>query len=163
MHVSATQAISKETTALCIASSTSIGNFAYQVSTTISQGNATGVVFRAQSLGVYFFLISSNGAYVLGSGQYSAASNGSFKILAGGSSQAIKTGANQANLLTVIARGSTIYLYANQQYLASVNDSTSSIGSDRRFRGKYAGRSGGCRVQRYSGMAAISGGATLLL
>lgn len=128
LHVSATQAISKETTALCIASSTSIGNFAYQVSTTISQGNATGVVFRAQSLGVYFFLISSNGAYVLGSGQYSAASNGSFKILAGGTSQSIKTGANQANLLTVMARGSTIYLYANRQYLASVNDSTSSTG-----------------------------------
>jgi len=33
-----------------------------------------------------------------------------------------------ANLLTVIARGNTIYLYANRQYLASVNDSTSSIG-----------------------------------
>ncbi len=131
MHISATQAISKGTAALCVARSTNFGNFAYQVSTTISQGNATGVVFRAgllQAVGVYIFIISSNGGYVLGSGQYSAASKGSFKLLAGGSSQAIKTGVNQSNLLTVIARGSTIYLYANQQYLASVNDSTSSIG-----------------------------------
>ncbi len=131
MHISATQAISKETAALCLARSTNFGNFAYQVSTTISQGNATGIVFRAgllQAVGVYIFIISSNGDYVLGSGQYSATSKGSFKLLAGGSSQAIKTGVNQSNLLTVIARGSTIYLYANQQYLASVNDSTSSIG-----------------------------------
>jgi hypothetical protein len=131
LHVSATQAISKETTAICAASSTSFGNFAYRVSTTISQGNITGVVFRAgllQVVGLYIFAITSNGIYELISGQKSAISNASFKILAGGSSQAIKTGANQANLLTVIARGNTIYLYANQQYLASVNDSTSSIG-----------------------------------
>ena len=132
LHVSATQAISKQTTAICVARSTNFSNFAYQVSTTISRGNITGVVFRAgllQALGLYLFGISSNGAYVLISSQYSATSNVSAKILAGGSSQAIKTGANQSNLLTVIARGSTIYLYANQQYLARVNDSASSVGS----------------------------------
>jgi hypothetical protein len=131
MHISATQVISKETAAICVARSTNFGNFAYQVSTTISQGNITGVVFRVdslQALGLYLFAISSDRVYLLGSGQYGATSKGSFKLLAGGSSQAIKTGVNQANLLTVIARGSTIYLYANQQYLASVNDSTSSIG-----------------------------------
>jgi len=131
LHISATQAISKQTIAMCVASSTNFGNFAYQVSTTISQGNATGIAFRGASLqvvGLYLFAISSDGAYELISGQKSAISNASFKILAGGSSQVIKTGANQANLLTVIARGSTIYLYANRQYLASVNDSTSSIG-----------------------------------
>src|SRR5260221_5948407 len=132
LHVSATQVISKETTAICVAGSTSFGNFAYQVSTTISQGNITGVVFRGagslQAVGLYLFGITSDGTYELISGQKSAISNRSFKILAGGSSQAIKTGANQANLLTVIARGSAIYLYANRQYLASVNDSTSSTG-----------------------------------
>ena len=131
MHISAAQVISKETAAICVARSTNFGNFAYQVSTTISQGNITGVVFRVdslQALGLYLFAISSDRVYLLGSGQYGATSKGSFKLLAGGSSQAIKTGVNQANLLTVIARGSTIYLYANQQYLASVNDSTSSIG-----------------------------------
>jgi hypothetical protein len=34
----------------------------------------------------------------------------------------------QSNLLTVIARGSTIYLYVNQQYLTSISDNTSSSG-----------------------------------
>jgi|SRR5579859_1304881 len=47
----------------------------------------------------------------------------------GADSSAINTGLNQLNLLTVIARGSTFYLYVNKQYLTSVDDSASSIGA----------------------------------
>src|SRR5260370_1159381 len=104
LHVSATQAISKETIAICAASSTSFGNFAYQASTTISQGNITRVVFRGagslQAVRLYLFGITSDGTYELISGQKSAISNRSFKILAGGSSPAIKTGPHSPDLLT---------------------------------------------------------------
>ncbi|MBO0783555.1 MAG: hypothetical protein J2P37_32485, partial [Ktedonobacteraceae bacterium] len=62
------------------------------------------------------------------SGQSNSTSQMSGKILAGGTSSAINTGLNQSNLLTVIVRGNTIYLYINQQYLTSVNDDVSSIG-----------------------------------
>jgi hypothetical protein len=45
-----------------------------------------------------------------------------------GLSPAIKTGLNQPNLLTVIARGSNISLYVNRRYIASVTDNNRSSG-----------------------------------
>jgi hypothetical protein len=43
-------------------------------------------------------------------------------------SSAIKIGLNQSNLIAVVARGSSFYLYVNKQYIARVSDSTSSSG-----------------------------------
>jgi hypothetical protein len=125
LHARATPSGSKLAYSSCVARSTSFGNFAYQVSATILHGDASGLFFRYDALGstAYAFLISSEGVYELAPVQ-----GNNFKVLAGGSSSAINTGLKQSNLLTVIARGSTIYLYVNQQYLTSISDNTSSSG-----------------------------------
>ena len=131
LDLSATAAGSGQpTVGICLAIATNFDNFAYLVNTSVSKGNITGVVFRADPFakGLYLFGINTSGAYVLASDQTDSTGKTNFKQLAEGVSQAIKTGANQANLLAVIARGSTLNLYANQQYLTSVDDSTTSGG-----------------------------------
>ena len=127
----ALHAIASRQASLCFDRSTSFDNFAYQAQATITQGDASGLLFRYDAIGqkAYYFLISSEGFYVLESAQGSSLSTGNYKLLAGANSMAINTGLNQSNLLTVIARGSTIYLYVNKQYLTEVNDSTSSFGT----------------------------------
>lgn len=129
LHASASPAGSKQTTSLCGVRFTSFDNFAYQARATIIQGDTSGLVFRIGAQGSYAFLIYSEGVYGLLLSQVNSLGQGSGKILAGASSSAINTGLNQPNLLTVIARGSTIYLYVNKQYLTSVSDSTLSVGA----------------------------------
>ena len=99
------------------------GDFIYQVQVTIVKGlnGVGGIVFRSEysSTTFYFFTISYNGLYGLNveDGQY-------VNILAFGRSAAIKMGLNQPNLLAVMARGSTLYLYINKQFVRSISDST---------------------------------------
>lgn len=126
----ALHAIASHGISFCLDRSTSFDNFAYQALATITKGDTSGLSFRYDTIGqkAYYFLISFEGFYVLESAQGSRLSAGNYKILAGASSTAIKTGLNQSNLLTVIARGNIIYLYINKQYLTSVSDSTSSFG-----------------------------------
>ena len=50
------------------------------------------------------------------------------KVLVNASTPAIKTGLNQSNQLAVVARGSKMYLYINQQYVDLLTDSSSSSG-----------------------------------
>ena len=127
----ALRATASQQASLCLDRSTSFDNFAYQAQATITQGYIIGLIFRADTISskLYVFAISSDGVYVLESGQSSGLSGNNAKILAGASSTAINTGLKQSNLLTVIARGNTIYLYVNKQYLTSVSDSTSSSGT----------------------------------
>jgi eukaryotic-like serine/threonine-protein kinase len=49
----------------------------------------------------------------------------------------IKSGLNQVNTLAVIARGSSIYLYINQQYITGVSDSTYQAGEIGVFGGNF--------------------------
>jgi hypothetical protein len=123
LHASASPTGSKSTNSVCVARSTSFDNFAYQGRATILQGDTSGLTFRLDASGGYDFFISSEGFYA-----FASFSENNFKVLVVADSSAINTGLNQSNLLTVIARGSTIYLYVNQQYLTSVTDSTSSSG-----------------------------------
>ena len=48
--------------------------------------------------------------------------------LASGKSSAVKTGLNQANLLAVVANGSSFSLYINHQHVKDVSDSTNTHG-----------------------------------
>ncbi|HZR40164.1 MAG TPA: hypothetical protein VFB12_08620, partial [Ktedonobacteraceae bacterium] len=102
-------------------------NFAYQVQATALSGDTVGVVFRADSMGrrLYLFSITTEGVYLL-----SAYDQASFQahVLAGGTSAAINKGQNKANQITVIARGKTIYLYINKQYITKIDDTTSNTG-----------------------------------
>jgi hypothetical protein len=117
----------------CLAQGTDFSDFAYQVQMTIITGDEGGLIFRSNeidpnnplplSTNYYLFAISHDGHYDL-----SYQGDKSKVQLTSGSSPTIKTGLNQPNLLTVIARGGNISLYVNKQYIASVTDSSRGSG-----------------------------------
>ena len=112
----------------CLDTSDTYNNFAIQVQMTIIQGDVAGLTFRADPVGgkLYAFAISPQSGYLLLTDQNGSTT--SAKLLTAGNSQAIHTGYNQQNQITIIARNSNIYLYINKQYLTTVNDTTSSAG-----------------------------------
>lgn len=108
----------------CLANHTQFRDFAYQIEMINHQGEDGGLVFRANTQGeYYYFYISINGSYAL---WLNSGVQG--KILTRGSSQYIRQGNGQANILAVVADGSTIDLYVNHASLATVHDSTYSAG-----------------------------------
>jgi serine/threonine protein kinase len=111
----------------CTARNTIFGNFAYQVQMVIQKGDEGGVIFRFDRALVtfYYFHISTDSAYRLDIDNQ----QGFVRTLSEGTSPAIKIGHNQTNMITVIAQGSSIVLYVNEQYVTSVTDSTYSRGS----------------------------------
>lgn len=114
--------------ASCYAQSSNFSNFALQVQMNIVTGDRGGVIFRADSVNykLYLFRIAQDGSYNL---FLYVDNNGSHaRSLLQGNSSIIHTGRNQNNTLTVIARNANIYFYVNQQYLASISDSTYSSG-----------------------------------
>jgi serine/threonine protein kinase len=104
----------------CMAQKTDFSNFAFEVEMTIIKGDGGGLIFRDNDDKAYRFRISPDGSYDL-------AGLESGKPL-DGTSVAIHTGENQMNRLTVIAQGTTIYLYANKQFIGKINDGNSSKG-----------------------------------
>lgn len=110
---------------ICLARG-SFSNFAFQVQMTIINGPSGGLVFRADgSLSQYYiFGITTSGVCSL----TLVEENLKGRTLNFNSSSAIKIGPNQSNLLTVVARGSNIYLYVNKLFMASVHDSAYSSG-----------------------------------
>ncbi len=89
----------------------------YSIETTVTHIDGTdqypfGMVFASKSNGDhYYFAISGNGSYILGS-----RSNYNFKSITGWTaSDAIKTGNNVANKLRIEKRGSQLSLFINDQ------------------------------------------------
>ncbi len=111
----------------CNASSTSFSNFAFEVQMNIIAGDCGGIGFRNDGSNgkVYFFEVCQNGSYTL----HRYTDNTHQTPLTNNSSSAISTGLNQSNTIAVLASGSTIELYVNQQKIGSVNDSTYSTGT----------------------------------
>ncbi len=109
----------------CFAENTNFKNFAFQIQMTIVNGDAGGLLFRANSSATkfYAFQIASDGSYFLILVQGPSQNT----TLLAGNSPVIKQHSGQ-NLVTVIARGSTIYLYVNKQYIGSATDSTYTSG-----------------------------------
>ncbi len=108
----------------CLAQARNFGDLAYQVQMTIVKGEFGGIVFRVDSSQTkyYTFYIDRYGTYTL---KTSVDNTGKRDYVLGtGTSARFRTGLNQANLLTVIARGSNIYLYINQHYITRASDST---------------------------------------
>jgi hypothetical protein len=103
-------------------------DFAFAVRVTILAGDAAGIVFRASPTASTFFLFSidQTGSYHLD--LYLDQNAADAQRLSGGNSPALNTGLDQENLLTVIAHGPLLYLFANTQYLATVRNSTLSSG-----------------------------------
>lgn len=114
--------------ASCYAQNPNFSNFAFQVQMTILKGDRGGIIFRSDSAATKFYLLrfDQNGTYNLF--VYSGSSGSNAKNLLEGTAPSFHTGANQANKIAVVARGGSIYVYVNQQYLDSVNDSSYSSG-----------------------------------
>lgn len=110
----------------CLAASTNFSNFIYQVQVTIDNGRQGGILFRSNgSKGTfYFFRIGVDGSYALD--LYTSSSVAT--TLTHGFSAAITTGFNRSNQVAVVASGSTLSLYVDQEYVTSVTDTSLSAG-----------------------------------
>lgn len=110
----------------CLAQTTNFSDFAYQVQMTIDTGTQDGIIFRANSItgSFYLFRIGIDSTYALDLYHNSKLA----LTLSSGYSAAIATGLKQSNEIAVIAYKSTLYLYANQQFITSVSDSSLNSG-----------------------------------
>jgi hypothetical protein len=109
----------------CDATAASFANFAYSVQMKIVQGDCGGMLFREADLNngkFYYWRVCQDGSYSLL--LYINNTGGTAKTLLTSSIPSFNTGRNQSNLLTVIAKGKTIYLYVNKQLVDSVIDGT---------------------------------------
>jgi eukaryotic-like serine/threonine-protein kinase len=121
-------AILNDSTNGCLAGP-NFGNFAYQVQMTIVKGDGGGIIFReddAKGNGYYFAIGQQSGAWGYKLWRFDNCNGNTCKVseLRSNSSPAINTGLNQSNLLAVVASGSTIDLYVNQQKIDSVSDNS---------------------------------------
>jgi serine/threonine protein kinase len=108
----------------CNAKSTNFSNLAFEVQMRIIQGDCGGVIFRFQEPNngtFYHFAVCQDGMYAL----YNSYD---ITLIQPNSSSAIHTGLNQSNLIAVVANGSTLDLYVNNQKIDSVSDSAHSQG-----------------------------------
>lgn len=118
----------------CFPQGVSFSDLAYQAELTITKAmsgaDGGGLIFRAADQAhygphYYYFRVGPDGSYDLNK----HTGFGPNLILVQGFSGAIKTGLNQTNLLGVAARGSTLDLYINGQFVASVEDSAYTHGA----------------------------------
>lgn len=106
----------------CFAQSSSFANFALEIQVKITNGDEGGVIFRGSDKDQKFYLfhLLKGGYYSLGMISHSDHET----TLADDKSSAINPQPNQSNTLGIVARGSTILLYINKQYVGSASDST---------------------------------------
>ncbi|HET7639724.1 MAG TPA: hypothetical protein VFK47_13440, partial [Ktedonobacteraceae bacterium] len=92
---------------------------------------AAGITFRSsnENLPSFVFSITTTGLYSLDTLQ------SPLQVLAFGRSSAIHLGQNQTNVIAVMARGSTISLFINKQFIKSVSDENYSPGEIGMFTG----------------------------
>src|SRR6266567_6951842 len=111
------------------------GDFAFQVQMAIIRGDYGGMYFRANSSGMdyYTFTVYQSGRYTFDVYQ----NNSYLKTVSDAASPAFKTGLNQANLITIVARGSNFYVYMNGQFVTHVSDTSYSGGQTGLLAGDY--------------------------
>jgi DNA-binding XRE family transcriptional regulator len=103
-------------------------NFAFEVQLTIIQGDCGGMLFRNDiEEHFYYFHICQDGAYRVLS--YVSDSGSSAKILQDSSSLTIHIGLGQHNKIAIVANGSTLTFYVNEQQIDQEQDSSSTSGT----------------------------------
>jgi len=109
----------------CLAQAATFSNFAFQVQMTILKGDGGGLVFRADDANSKFYLlrISQDGTFSL----VVTSDSKTNTPLIDDTNPAVKTG-NKTNLVTIIAKGSNIYLYINKQFVDTTSDNSYSSG-----------------------------------
>jgi len=114
--------VQKGSFSACFAKATNFSNFSYEIQMTIVKGDQGGIIFRANkdNGSFYYFHINVNRSFAL-----DIYNNNFFmQAITSGSSYAINTGLNQANLITVVAIDNMLNLYVNMRKVASVSDTT---------------------------------------
>lgn len=112
----------------CLARHTTFSNFAYQVDMKILQGDAGGLIVRANAANTqsYLFVVDQDGTYSIY--YYSGSAKQRAKTLKDGYSGSIVNGTGQENQLGVIASGTSLDFYINSKYITSVLDEHRSSG-----------------------------------
>ena len=112
----------------CLARATNFSNLAFQVEMRIASGHSGGLVLRSVANGSgYYFRISTDGTF-LGRSVLVKQNTVYDTPLFAGQSPAVKAGNDQFNQITVIAQGSELYMYINQQFAAKISDGTYTSG-----------------------------------
>lgn len=91
----------------CNEAAITMSDFAFQVNVVTTAGDGGGILFRSTDSDAYSFRVSPDGSYDLAGYEQDVS----------GSSSAIHKGLNQSNLVTIIARGSNVYIYVNRQQI----------------------------------------------
>lgn len=106
----------------CLAKHATFSNFAYQVDMKILQGDAGGLIVRADATNTqsYLFVVDQDGTYSIY--YYSGSSKQHAKTLKDGYSSSIVSGPGHENQLGVIASGTSLDFYINNKYITSVLD-----------------------------------------
>ncbi|HEY7419777.1 MAG TPA: hypothetical protein VH593_31655, partial [Ktedonobacteraceae bacterium] len=106
---------------------TDFSNLAFQVKMTILDGNDGGIYIRRNDAAHadYEFAVGSDGSYTL---SYRTSSN-QIKTLQSGSATSFHKGYNQSNVLAMVARGTNIDLYVNQQHFITVQNASLTHGA----------------------------------
>jgi hypothetical protein len=109
----------------CYENTKSFANFAFQVDMTILNGDRGGVLFRSKSNAgkTYLWDIDTLGFYNLY--VYTGFAVSQIQTLLTGFTDALPAGGSQ---ITIIAEGSTLYVYLNQQFITSTTDTTLTAG-----------------------------------
>src|SRR6266480_755141 len=104
-------------------------NFVLQVQMTVLKGDRGGIIFRSDPTNTKFYLfrVGQDGSYDLY--LYVDTTGSNAQLLAQGSSSVIHTGLNRPNKIAVIAAGSNLSFYVDQQFLVSIKDTTYQSGS----------------------------------
>lgn len=112
----------------CLAKGIKISNFVYQVDMNILQGDAGGLIVRADQKNTrsYIFVVGQDSSYSLY--YYAGNAQKAAQPLTDGYSDLIKTGYNHKNTLGVLASGTSLDFYINQKYVASIADATMTSG-----------------------------------
>ena len=118
--------LSANTYYTCTAMNTNFSDFTYQVTMQIARGDFAGITFRGDDANskFYSFIFAQDGSYIL----FLYTSGTHPKTLKSGTASQFNTSSGQSNDIGVVARGSSISLYANKQEIATVTDSTFSSG-----------------------------------
>ncbi|HEX9131048.1 MAG TPA: protein kinase [Ktedonobacteraceae bacterium] len=112
----------------CIGKTPMFRDFAYQIEMTVIKGDCGGIVFRSHDPLLYYFYICQNGQY--GLVRYQDNNDPSKnQVLRAGSSSHIEVGLGQANVIAVLARGHSMYLYVNQVQIDWAYDTSYSDGT----------------------------------
>lgn len=112
----------------CMANNSNFTNFTFEVEMMVAKGDAGGLIFRSNSqvTSFYYFRINQDGSYNFF--LYVDTSGATARTLAHGNATGFNTGLNQTNLVSVVAKGTTLSLFVNKQQITSVTDSTYTSG-----------------------------------